>query len=159
MVHRSQVLIITAKGKEEIRTQAHELAPRLRRTLILVDGRSTVDETLVRLAVLGDDIEHQLETLLLGGFLAPRDAPLAAWAMPNGTEFNLDKAKGFARFVILGSLGPVGARRVERIEATKSPGELRAELDELRAVLPKLLPRGQATQVWEQLEPLMVSLS
>ena len=156
---RSQVLVKTAKGQEEIRTKAYKLSPRQRRMLILVDGHSTLGETLTRLAVLGDDIEQLLDALLADGFLAPRGggAP-APTAIPKAAEFNLEKAKGFARFVILGSLGPVGARRVERIDAAKSAGELRAELDELRDILPKLLPKRQAKQVWEQLEPLMLSL-
>lgn len=153
----SRVLVKTAKGQEEIRTKAHKLSPRLRRLLILVDGRSTVGETLARLAVLGDGLADQLETLLREGFLAPLDGTTGALAPQ--APFNLDKAKGFARYVLLGSLGPVGARRVERIDAATSAGELRAELDDLREVLPKLLPKRQAKQVWDQLEPLMLSLT
>ena len=79
--------------------------------------------------------------------------------IPQFAEFNLDKAKGFARYVVLGALGPVGGKRAARIEQTRSAGELRAELDELRDVLPKLMPKRQAEQVWKQLEPLMLSIA
>ena len=161
----SQVLIKTTKGQEEIRTKAFKLSARLRRLLIMVDGHSTVGATLSRLASLGDDTESLLDSLVADGFLAPRyaatpgTAPSAVPAFISQEEFNLEKAKGFARYVVLGSLGPVGARRVERIDAAKSAGELRAELDDLREILPKLLPKRQAKEVWDQLEPLMLSMS
>ena len=153
-----QVLIKTAKGQEEIRTKAFKLSPRLRRFLILVDGHSRVEEFLARYGVLGDDIEAQLDALVADGFLAPRNAADNVVEIPQGAQFNLEKAKGFARFIVLGSLGPAGARRAERIEAAKTPGELRVELDELREALPRLLSKRIAKAVWEQLEPLILSL-
>ncbi len=160
-----QVLMKTAKGQEEIRTKTYKLSARLRRLLIMVDGHSTVGVTLNRLVSLGDDTETLLASLVADGFLAPRNgappggASGGGAAFPTEAEFNLEKAKGFARYVVLGSLGPVGARRVERIDAATSAGELRAELDELREILPKLLPKRQAKEVWDQLEPLMLSMS
>jgi hypothetical protein len=161
----SQVLIKTTKGQEEIRTKAYKLSARLRRLLIMVDGHSTVGATLNRLSSLGDETAALLDNLVADGFLAPRNAPppgttsAGGAAFPPQAEFNLEKAKGFARYVVLGSLGPVGARRVERIDAATSAGELRAELDDLREILPKLLPKRQAKEVWDQLEPLMLSMT
>ena len=173
----SQVLIKTAKGKEEVRTKAFNLSPNLRRLLLLVDGQSTVAETLSRLALLGEDVASELDALLAEGFVASRlsDPDLGAGSFDDGQgkgeeplgpasatarpppRFNLEKAKGFARFIVLGYLGPVGAHRVERIDASQSAAELRAELLELHDILPKLLKKRQARQVWEQLEPLMLS--
>lgn len=171
-----QVLVKTVKGQEEIRTKAFNLSPELRRLLSLVDGHSTVGTILSRRALLGDDLEAQLEALLAAGFLAPgKAADAAAWQAhpdrsgappakgpaeappPGSMRFNLEKAKGFARFILLGSLGPVGAYRLERIDTARTVGDLRAELRELRDILPKLLSKRQARQVWEQLEPLMSS--
>jgi hypothetical protein len=182
LIDHSQVLVKTAKGKEEIRTKAFGLAPRVRRALLLVDGESTVAAILARLAVLGDDVESQLESLLADGFLAPRGSALDLGACrfddwqgladrhlavledrpdeetaPRGPQFNLDKAKGFVRFILLGCLGPASAYRVERMEAARSVEALRAELRDLRDILPRLLQKGQAKRVWEQLEPLMLS--
>ena len=178
----SQVLIKTAKGKEEVRSKAFNLSPSLRRLLLLVDGQSTVAATLSRLAALGDDVETELDALLAEGFVAPQEsrADLDSESMhdcqgrgeqapalqdvspPRVTpapplRFNLDKAKGFARFIVLGYLGPAGAHRVERIDAARSAEELRAELRDLRDILPKLLQKRQAKRVWDQLEPLMLS--
>lgn len=176
----TQVLVKTAKGKEEIRSKAFNLSPRLRRLLLLVDGRSTVGATLDRLAALGDDVESQLDALLADGFLsvqpldrgicsfddwqavaqeqlAPDSGRRVAGGARRASRFNLEKAKGFARFVVLGYLGPVGAHRVERIEAARNADQLRAELDELHEILPKLLHKRQAKQLWDQLVPLMES--
>ena len=159
-VDRQWIPVKTAKGQEEIRTKAYKLPARLRRLLIMIDGRSTIGETLERLAALDDDLEAHFGILLADGFLAPRDAtPSIAAALSQQPEFNLAKAKGFARFVILGVLGPAGARRAQRIEAASTPGELRAELDDLRDALPALLSKRQAKDAWDQLEPLMMSIS
>lgn len=72
--------------------------------------------------------------------------------------FNLDKAKGFIRFTLLGAMGPTAARRIERVEAATTPEQLRLELDAIRDMLPKVLSKRQADQTWRQLEPLMLSL-
>lgn len=180
-MNHSEVLIKTAKGKEEVRTKAFNLSPNLRRLLYLVDGRSTVAATLSRLAILGEDAESALGILLAEGYVAPRptisdpsarqlnDDPTTEEPLTDQTEwaksgasalpprFNLDKAKGFARFIVLGYLGTVGAHRVERIDAARSAAELRAELLDLRDALPKLLQKHQAKHAWDQLEPLMLS--
>ena len=86
--------------------------------------------------------------------LAP-DAPASGPAPP---EFNLDKAKGVIRFTLLGAMGPTAARRIERIEATTTPEQLRAELDGIHDMLPKVLSKRQAEQTWRQLEPIMLSI-
>ena len=86
--------------------------------------------------------------------LAP-DAPASGPAPP---EFNLDKAKGVIRFTLLGAMGPTAARRIERIKATTTPEQLRAELDGIHDMLPKVLSKRQAEQTWRQLEPIMLSI-
>lgn len=73
-------------------------------------------------------------------------------------EFNLEKAKGFIRFVLLGAMGPSAERRINRIEATTTPEELRVELDAVHDMLPKVLSKKDAQQAWRQLEPIMASL-
>lgn len=175
---KSMVLLKTVKGLDEIQNKVYGLTPKRRRVLIMVDGRMTVAEMLDRLSALGADLETHLESLLDEGFLAPAgtlapavatavatpaavavESPAVEAVIPQFAEFNLDKAKGFARYVVLGALGPVGSKRAARIEQTLSAGELRAELDELRDVLPKLMPKRQAEQVWKQLEPLMLSIT
>lgn len=178
-----QTLIKTAKGQEEIRSKAFNLPSHLRHLLILIDEHSPVSQLLAGHPELGEDAGAQLDSLLAQGFIAPhpsafemgaysiedwdlldvdfpapRDAAPAGIPIPEHATFNLDKAKGFARYVVLGTLGPVGSHRVERIDAATTVGELRAELDSLRDILPQLLSKHQAKEVWEQLEPLMISV-
>lgn len=179
----NQVLIRTAKGQEELRTKAYNLSPHQHRLLIEVDEHATLGETLSRLAGLGEGIETELDDLLAHGFLAlrlsacetaagsiddwrvlsegfgaPEDSAPAGVAIHHHAQFNLEKAKGFARFVVLGALGPAGSHRIERIDAARDVHELRMQLDELRDVLPQLLSNRQAKEVWEQLKPLMMSV-
>lgn len=179
----SHVLIRTAKGQEEILTRAYNLSPHLRRVLIEVDEHCTVGATLARLAAEGGDAMQELEALLAADFVAlrhspcemagysleewceftdeygsPQDAAPAGVAIRHHARFNLEKAKGFARFVLLGTLGPVASHHIERIDAAGDVHELRAELDALRDCLPALLSKGQARDLWAQLEPLMRSV-
>lgn len=79
-------------------------------------------------------------------------------ALPEQAIFNLDKAKSFIRFTLLGAMGPSAARRIERIEAATTAEHLRLELDAIRDMLPKVLSKRQAEQTWRQLEPIMLSL-
>ena len=89
----------------------------------------------------------------------PGTKPAAATTLPSQPEFNLAKAKAVIRFTLLGALGPTAARRIERIDATTTPEELRLELDAIRDMLPKALSRRQAEQAWRQLEPILTSIT
>lgn len=153
----TDVYIKTDKGLAEILGRTHGLAVRLRRILIMVDGRASVAEMVARLARLGD-IAGALQELATRGFIAPREAPRTV-AADTAAGFDLDQAKGFARYVLLGALGPVAARRVERIDAVASATALQAELEALRGLLPQLVGRREAERVWRQLEPLLLSLT
>ncbi|NVD72227.1 hypothetical protein HUX88_16955 [Duganella sp. BJB1802] len=75
----------TAKGREEIATRKHQLAPRLRTLLVLIDGRKTEEELLRNVAGLGLTA-GALTELLAGEFIvlstsyvslaeAPAEAP------------------------------------------------------------------------------------
>lgn len=58
----------TAKGREEIATRKHQLAPRLRTLLVLIDGRKTEEELLRNVAGLGLTFDA-LNALLEGEFI------------------------------------------------------------------------------------------
>lgn len=51
----TQLFDKTDKGREEISTRCHHLAPRMRTLLLLVDGKSTVDQVLQKVAGIGLD--------------------------------------------------------------------------------------------------------
>jgi len=58
----------TDKGREEIATRCHRLAPRLRTLLVLIDGKHNVGDLLKKVAGLGLD-EHGIAELLDAGFI------------------------------------------------------------------------------------------
>jgi len=73
------------KGREEIATRKHQLAPRLRSLLVLIDGKHSTDDLLKKVAGLGLDMQS-INELLDSGFIhgteavatAPAPAPIAA---------------------------------------------------------------------------------
>jgi hypothetical protein len=58
----------TDKGREEIATRKHQLAPRLRSLLVMIDGEQTADKLLQKVAVLGLS-EQNLDELLEQRFI------------------------------------------------------------------------------------------
>lgn len=58
----------TDKGREEIATRSHHLAPRLRTLLVLIDGKQNIDGLLKKVAGLGLD-ESSIAELLEAGFI------------------------------------------------------------------------------------------
>jgi hypothetical protein len=56
----------TDKGREEIATRTHRLAPRLRTLLLLVDGKQTTEQLLQKITGLD---EQSVNELLDGGFI------------------------------------------------------------------------------------------
>lgn len=74
----------TAKGREEIATRRHHLAPRLRTLLVMVDGRRSQQELLKNVEGLGLTADSMSELLAqghivlatsLGGIEAPVELP------------------------------------------------------------------------------------
>lgn len=110
-----------------------------------------------------DNDDPKSERLLLQNIWDSDDAAYLSASAPQvksaAAAFQLAKAKGFVRSTLLAALGPAAARRIERVEATTTVEELRVELDGIREMLPTVLSKRQAEQVWRQLEPLMLPLS
>ena len=157
-LHR--IYVKTAKGLEEVQSRTYKLSSHLRRLLIMVDGRSTAAELISRLTALGG-IESELAELEAGGFIVrpgpdPSAPDAAASAAP--PTFNLNEAKQSIRSILLNAMGPAAGYRIECVEAVTTLGQLQVELDTLHDLLPKLLSRPQAEQVWHQLEPVALEL-
>ncbi|AYH44134.1 hypothetical protein [Azoarcus sp. DN11] len=70
----------TAKGQEEFVSRSGGLSPRVRRVLILVDGRRTVSE--LRELVAADDLTHTLGSLEELGMIEVCQSPSAASQEP-----------------------------------------------------------------------------
>lgn len=58
----------TEKGREEIATRKHHLAPRLRTLLVLIDGKQSKEELLKKVAGIGLG-EEGIEELMNNGFI------------------------------------------------------------------------------------------
>lgn len=72
------------KGREEIITRKHKLAPRLRSLLVLVDGKKTAGELLLQLAGMGLD-QSSLDQLFDQQFIEPSSGVLVE-TRPSATE-------------------------------------------------------------------------
>lgn len=129
----------TAKGISEIETRANRLVPRLRSTLILVDGKK-IDDELARL--IAGDAPAILASLLADGYIevlatlaerpgsrSAEDKPAAATSAPSRRE----PAGGAASFETVRRdavrqlnelLGPVAEELAIRIERSKTMPEL-----------------------------------
>ena len=118
----SVVFVKTAKGVEEMTGRTGGLTPRVRRVLIMIDGKRTVED--IRAMALADDLSHTLGLLEESGFiemLAPPEAasaqaPAADGGLPAITTFReiparidpkeLDMARNFIMNTLKTFCGP-----------------------------------------------------
>jgi len=133
----------TPKGVEEMETRAGGLTPRVRRVLIMIDGKRTVED--IRAMALADDLSHTLGQLEEAGYiqLATSDQLQAAQLQPDGglagvTAFRdvpeltnpkeLDMAKNFIINSLKTFCGPMTHLTiVEQAFAAKTHEELREQ--------------------------------
>lgn len=136
----------TPKGHDEITTKAGGLSPRVRRVLIFIDGKRTVDD--LRGMLQSDDLQHTLGMLEEEGYIelggvttatgktvAPQ-APLASITafeeLPDGSDpVRLQKARNFMTNTLNAFVGALGnSSLLDRIERASSHADLRALYDE-----------------------------
>lgn len=133
----------TPKGADEITSKAGGLTPRIRRVLILVDGKRTVDE--LRGMVQSDDLQHTLGMLEESGYIelvgvtdqagqsAPPEAPLPSITAfrPVPEKLNpkeLEMAKNFITNTLKTFVGPyTHLSIVEAVFAAKTHEVLREQ--------------------------------
>lgn len=65
----------TPKGVEEMETRSGGLSPRIRRVLIMIDGKRSVDD--IRAMALADDLSHTLGQLEEAGYIELLAPPAA----------------------------------------------------------------------------------
>lgn len=136
----------TPKGHDEITTKAGGLSPRVRRVLIFIDGKRTVDD--LRGMLQSDDLQHTLGMLEEEGYIelasvtnaagktvAPQ-APLASITafgeLPDSHDpVRLQKARNFMTNTLNAFVGALGnSSLLDRIEQATGHAELRAMYDE-----------------------------
>ena len=72
----------TERGRAEIATRGHNISPRLRTLLLLVDGKTSTEVLLTKVAGLGLG-QEQLSELLAAGLIQPQ---LGAQQNPEATS-------------------------------------------------------------------------
>lgn len=120
----------TAKGQTEIETRVNRLVPRLRTSLILVDGKRTDDELGTMIA---GDSEQVLAALLAEGYIEvisitapPRAAPPAS---DGPTPPKIEDTRRMAVRFLNDHLGPSAESLALKIERAQNWGELRPHLE------------------------------
>lgn len=136
----------TPKGQDEVATRSGGLSPRVRRVLIFVDGKRTVDD--LRGMLQSDDLQHTLGMLEEEGYIeffdisgVPPAAPACQKALPSITAFSelpatpdplrLQQARNFMVNTLNAFVGPLGMTSLlDRLEVANSHADLRALYDE-----------------------------
>jgi hypothetical protein len=136
----------TQKGHDEITTKAGGLSPRVRRVLIFVDGKRSVDE--LRGMLQSDDLQHTLGLLEEDGFIelastavatgkaaapqAPQPSITAFGELPASHDpIRLQQARNFMANTLNAFVGALGnTSLLDRIEQASSHADLRAMYDE-----------------------------
>ena len=126
----------TGKGQEEIANRTYKLPPRMRALLIMIDGKSSIEELAARAASLGG-IAPMLAELAAQGFIAdvrgqaqPASAapgPAPASPAADGPPRSIEEARRYAISQILSLLGPNGDPLAERLEKANTREALVAE--------------------------------
>jgi len=140
----------TAKGHEAIEKRTGGLTPRIRRVLIFVDGKRTVDE--MRGMLLADDLQHTLGRLEEEGYIEVAGvtrlvagqtvaAPAPSAPLPSITAFRelpaehdavqFQMARNFMTNTLNAFVGSLGASSLlDRVEHCSSHDDLRNLYDE-----------------------------
>ena len=130
----------TRKGQQETETRSGGLHPRVRRTLIVVDGKRSVDE--LREALRSDDLQHTLGLLeeegyieLISGARLAEAAPASISAFrlhpPGEDPLRLQQSRNFMLNTLRTFVGAVGTSSLQdRLEAARTHADLRALFDE-----------------------------
>ena len=137
----------TAKGQEEMTTKSGGLSPRVRRVLIFVDGKRTVDE--LRGMLQSDDLQNTLGQLEEDGYIEVagltdtkgKAAPAPAAPLPSITAFGelpatpdplrLQQARNFMINTLNTFVGSLGASSlIDRLGEADGHAGLRALYDE-----------------------------
>lgn len=142
MIQKNLVYHKSAKGSEAITTRQHGLSPRLRSTLIMIDGKRSFDE-LVKFSASGDT-EELLSQLLDQGFIEPAagatsaPAPLTSAPTPalaTRPALTLLEAQRFVSRRLTDLLGPNAEEICLRIEATKNLHDFQVAVARAEGVL------------------------
>jgi len=128
----------TPKGQTEVINRSGALTPRIRRALIMIDGKRSVDE--LRGMLQSDDLQHTLGMLEEDGYieLASASKPGPAVSItafgelpPTIDPVRLQQARNFMTNTLNAFVGSLGTSSLlDRIESAEDHNGLRAHYDE-----------------------------
>ena len=137
----SIIFVKTPKGIAEIEQRGGGLTPRVRRVLIMLDGKRTDDD--IRAMALVDDLEQTLETLVEAGYIEPPKQPEASAAATGAGIVNtvtfrevpdkpdpkeMEMAKNYIMNTLKTFCGPMAHLSIyEAVTAARTHEELRAQ--------------------------------
>jgi len=151
VIQKNLVYHKSAKGTEAIATRQHGLGPKLRSTLILIDGKRSFEE-LVRLSSMLGDTEELLGQLLDQGFIEPNAetpslaasqpattaAPIAAAAAPiaaAAAPISLPQAQRYVSRRLTDLLGPNAEELCLKIEAARTVKDFQSAVARAEGIL------------------------
>jgi hypothetical protein len=163
----------TAKGAQEIGTRAFGLPPRLRSTLILVDGQRSASALR---QLVGASCDEYLRALNEQGFVEPaaQAAPVAAPRAPAAAPpapaapaapapgvphapaapaVPFEMARRDAVRELVDRVGPMGESLAIRMERTRNAGELAALLDTAAQIIANVRGAGAAQAYLQRHRP------
>lgn len=139
----------TAKGQEEISTRSHHLPARLRTLLVMVDGRNSGAELLLKGKAFGDPAAF-MEQLIAEGFIEavegaapPVSAPAAA-----GPDPALKAIVQFASHQLIDRLGPSADALTGMLDACRSRDELAEAIGKCRDAIQAMAGKRKAEEFW-----------
>ncbi|HRH73629.1 MAG TPA: hypothetical protein PLM62_11080 [Zoogloea sp.] len=157
----------TRKGHDEIENRSGALSPRVRRVLIFVDGKRSVED--LRGMLQSDDLQHTLGMLEEDGFIemigpasamsagapAAIQGSVTAFRLhpPGDDPVRLQQARNFMLNTLNAFVGALGTSSLQdRVEAARSPAELRTLFDEwYHAIVSSRDGRREAEQLRSKL--------
>lgn len=167
----AQVYVKTPKGIEEMNSRSFGLTPRLRRVLIMVDGKRK-NEEIIGMFTDGDSAA-MLNSLIQDGFIAPLSSHVSAVSIQTDNAAAVSKqsdhvapplddvqrfvmAKNFMSNTIKTFLGGMGSGLVNQIEKCGNLDELRPHYKAWREAITMTRDgRKQAEELEKRLAALL----
>jgi len=141
-MNRDAVVTKTHKGEEEIQHRGHGLDRNLRFVLIMVDGKSTVQQIVTEKGAGLPDVESHLRTLAEAGYIAIGGAD-ASCTVGNGQDIPAIKAQLIA--IANEVLGADATKIVSKLEAApNSPEGLQDVVNSCKKLVKLLIDEKKA---------------
>jgi hypothetical protein len=152
---KTDIFIKSAKGEQEIATRVNKLPIKHRSVLIMIDGKTSEDALLAKLAGMfdGKTIVSDLET---HGFIERKTGPKAALqaAETKGSSLNTS-AKQYMIDYMYKVLGPEADTFAGRIEKCKTNSDLAGMIDPCRDTIRGLGKQNKAEEFESKVRELI----